>query len=62
MVSQTAALSEVDWLAHHLGHDVRLHWEFYRLHHSTIEMAEVSKLLLTINSRNLKKKMSVEST
>ena len=34
-VSQTAALSEVDidWLAYHLGHDVRVLRDFYHLHH-----------------------------
>ena len=43
-VSQTAALSEVDidWLAQHLGHDVRVHRECYCLHHSTTELAKVS--------------------
>ena len=56
-VSQTAALSEVDidWLACHLGHDVRIHREFYRLHHSTTELAKVSKLLLAVDSGNLEK-------
>jgi len=45
-VSQTAALSEVDiaWLACHLGHDVCIHHEFYHVHHSTTELAKVSKL------------------
>ena len=54
-VSQTAALSEVDidWLARHLGHDVRIHRKFYRLHHSTTELARVSKLLLAVDSGNL---------
>ena len=70
-VSQTAALSEVDidWLARHLGHDVRVHREFYRLHHSTTELAKVSKLLLAVDSGNLEKiarknlgEMSVEGT
>lgn len=68
-VSQTAPLSEVDidWLARHLGHDVRTHRKFYRLHNSTTELAKVSKLLLAVDSGNLEKtvgknlgKMSVE--
>ena len=56
-ISQTAALSEVniDWLARHLGHDVHIHCEFYRLHHSTTELAKVSKLLLAVDSGNLEK-------
>ncbi|KAK3724615.1 hypothetical protein QZH41_011044 [Actinostola sp. cb2023] len=54
-VSQTAALTEVDvdWLARHLGHDVRVHREFYRLHESTAELAKVSKLLLAVDNGNL---------
>jgi len=56
-VSQTAALREVDidWLALHLGHDVHIHGEFYRLHHSTTELAKVSKLLLAVDSGNFEK-------
>ncbi|KAK3751113.1 hypothetical protein QZH41_016240 [Actinostola sp. cb2023] len=54
-VSQTAALTEVDvdWLARHLGHDVRVHRDFYRLHESTAELAKVSKLLLAVDNGNL---------
>ena len=55
-VSQAAALTEVDidWLARHLGHDVRVHREFYRLHESTAELAKVSKLLMAVDSGNIK--------
>ena len=28
--------SEVDWLACHMGHDLSVHREFYRLHESTV--------------------------
>ena len=50
-VSQILSLkeTEVDWLARHLGHDIRVHRDFYRLHESTIEIAKVSKLLLTVD-------------
>ncbi|KAK3716249.1 hypothetical protein QZH41_018050 [Actinostola sp. cb2023] len=46
-VSQTAALTEVDvdWLARHLGHDVRVHREFYRLHESTAELGIQKKIV-----------------
>lgn len=40
---------EVDWLARHLGHDIHVHRDFYRLHESTIEIAKVSKLLLSVD-------------
>jgi hypothetical protein len=50
-VSQAAALTEMDfdWLARHLGHDVRVHREFYRLHESTVELAKISKLLFAVD-------------
>ena len=48
---------------------MRIHREFYRLHHSTTELAEVSKLLLAVDSGNLETivgknlgDMSVEGT
>ena len=50
-ISQVLSLkeTEVDWFARHLGHDIRVHRDFYRLHESTIEIAKVSKLLLTVD-------------
>jgi len=41
--------NELDWLARHLGHDIRVHREYYRLHDSTIELAKVGKLLYTVD-------------
>lgn len=40
-VSQIAELSENDlrWLADHLGHDISVHREYYRLKDSTVELA-----------------------
>lgn len=40
--------TEVDWLARHLGHDIRVHRDFYRLHESAIELTKVSRLLLAV--------------
>ena len=56
-ISQVLALkeTEVDWLARHLGHDIRVHREYYRLHESTIEIAKVSKLLLAVDSGSTEK-------
>ncbi|EDO29593.1 predicted protein [Nematostella vectensis] len=50
-VSQLGALTQtdMDWLARHLGHDVHVHREFYRLHESTAELAKVSKLLIAVD-------------
>ena len=55
-VSQAAALTEVDvdWLVRHLVHDVRVQREFYRLHESTTELAKVSKLLMAVDSGNIR--------
>ena len=51
-MSQILSLKEheIGWLAKHLGHDIRTHREYYRLHDSTIELAKVSKLLLAMDS------------
>jgi hypothetical protein len=51
-ISQVLSLKEqeIDWLARHLGRDIRTHREYYRLHEGTIELAKVSKLLLAVDS------------
>ena len=51
-VSQVFSLesAELDWLARHLGHDIRTHRRYYRLHDSTIELAKISKMLIAIDS------------
>ncbi|KAG5892254.1 hypothetical protein JTB14_014624 [Gonioctena quinquepunctata] len=41
--------NECDWLARHLGHDIRVHREFYRLHENTVELTKVSRLLLAVD-------------
>ena len=43
-VSQIVDLtnSELDWLARHLGQDVRVHRDYYRLDEHTIELSKVS--------------------
>ncbi|KAK7907053.1 hypothetical protein WMY93_015665 [Mugilogobius chulae] len=53
---QTATLSQVlnlsntelDQLADFLGHDVRVHRQFYRLPEGTIQLAKVSKILMAL--------------
>ncbi|KAK6168302.1 hypothetical protein SNE40_021096 [Patella caerulea] len=47
--------NEMDWLATHLGHDIRVHRNFYRLRHEHIELAKVAKLLYTVDSGDLHK-------
>ena len=41
--------NEMGWLAKHLGHDLDVHKEFYRMQESTLEMAVVGNLLVGID-------------
>jgi hypothetical protein len=47
--------NELDALANFLGHDVRVHREFYRLPENTVELAKISKLLLQLEAGNISK-------
>ena len=51
-VAQIVALEkgELEWLANHLGHDLKIHKDFYRLHESVVELSKVSRLLLAVDS------------
>ncbi|XP_073331581.1 uncharacterized protein [Pagrus major] len=40
--------TEMDQLANFLGHDIRVHREFYRLPEKTLQLAKVSKLLMAL--------------
>lgn len=42
--------NELDLLARFLGHDIRVHQEFYRLPEQTLHLAKVSKVLLHMES------------
>lgn len=42
--------NELDILANFLGHDIRVHREFYRLPEHTLQVAKVSKLLFTLEN------------
>ena len=44
--------NELEWLARHMGHDVSVHRQYYRLQDSTLELAKVSKLLLAVDEGN----------
>lgn len=49
-VSQVFNLSKKDLeqLARHMGHELSVHKEFYRLQEDVVELAKISKLLLTV--------------
>lgn len=47
--------SELEWLARHMGHDLSVHREYYRLHDSTLELSKVSRLLLAVDEGNATK-------
>lgn len=41
--------NEYDWLARHLGHDIRVHRDFYRLQENAVELTKVSRLLMAVD-------------
>ncbi|KAF7641687.1 hypothetical protein LDENG_00274820 [Lucifuga dentata] len=45
--------NEMDQLADFLGHDIRVHREYYRLPHSTVQVAKISKLLMAMERGNM---------
>lgn len=47
--------SNQDILAKFMGHDIRVHREFYRLPDSTLELAKVAKVLHLINTGEIAK-------
>ena len=44
---------EMDWLARHLGHDIQVHRDFYRLPDAALELSKVSKLLISAEEGTL---------
>lgn len=56
-VSQIADLKEGDlsWLADHMGHNLNIHREFYRLKESTVELTKVARILCAIDEGNAHK-------
>ena len=44
--------NELEWLAGHMGHNIDVHKEYYRLQDHTIELAKISKLLLALDEGN----------
>ncbi|XP_074661113.1 uncharacterized protein LOC141913847 [Tubulanus polymorphus] len=44
------APKEVEYLARHLGHDVKTHIEYYRLSSATVELSKVSQLLIAVDA------------
>ena len=51
-MSQIVSLSEneLDLLASFMGHDIRVHREYYRLPEESMQVAKVTKLLLAVES------------
>ena len=42
--------NELEWLARHMGHNVRIHKQYYRLQDHILELAKVIKLLLAMEN------------
>ena len=47
--------NELDTLANFMGHDLRVHREYYRMPQETLQIAKLSKLLLTLERGNMAK-------
>lgn len=47
--------NEYDWLARHLGHDIKVHRNFYRMQESAIELTKISRLLLAVDNGEVNK-------
>ena len=47
-IMQIAGLDELDlrWLADHMGHDMTVHREYYRIAQSTINITKTARLLM----------------
>lgn len=39
---------ELEWLSNHLGHELEIHKQVYRIHDNTVEAGKVSKLLVAL--------------
>lgn len=47
--------SNLDVLAKFMGHDIRIHRQFYRLPENTVDLAKVTKIMHLINTGNMSK-------
>lgn len=45
--------NEIDSLAQFMGHDIRVHREYYRLADETMQLAKISKVLLNMEKGNV---------
>lgn len=45
--------NELDQVSDFLGHDIRVHREYYRLPEATIQLAKISKLLMAMEKGRL---------
>lgn len=40
--------NEIEWLCTHMGHNISVHREYYRLPKSTLEVAKIGKILMAL--------------
>lgn len=48
--------NELEWLCSHMGHNINVHREYYRLPKNTLEVAKIGKLLMAIEQGSKKYK------
>ena len=41
--------NELDWLSKHMGHNVEMHKQKYRLHNAACEITKIGRLLMAID-------------
>jgi len=41
--------NELDWLSKHMGHNVEMHKQKYRLHDAACEITKIGRLLMAID-------------
>ena len=46
--------NELEWLAGHMGHNLDVHFQYYRLQDSAIELAKISKQLIAVDEGSRK--------
>ena len=53
--------NELDMLAQWMGHDIRVHREYYRLPEDTLQLAKLSKLLLAMENGTIQSGQDLDS-
>ena len=53
LMAQLGDDNELDVIAQYMGHDIRIHREYYRLPDGTMQISKVAKMLMSLNKGKL---------